>query len=133
MKVLISDLLLFVFQFHILFAQLWIRKDAVFTLLCRLKCLLNLSLEIPKVSSELLEKIKYESFLVRKFSSASWPTGFSWPVHRLLTLLSTTYHLALPREKYSCNTITVRRCTPTEVRRVRSANNCTYRRNKSLL
>ena len=80
----------FVFQFHIPFAKLWIWEHAVFTLLRRLKCSLNLSSEQRKVSSDFLEKIKYESFLVRKLWSAwfksvhdrpdspSWYTD-SWP------------------------------------------------------
>ena len=70
LKVLISDLLLFVFQFHILFAQLSIWKHIAFTLLRRLRFPLNLSSEQQKVSSELLEKIKCKSFLVWKFWSA---------------------------------------------------------------
>ena len=64
LKVLISDLLFFVFQFHILFAKPWIWEQTVFTLLHRLKSLLNLSSEQQKVSSDFLEKIKYESYLV---------------------------------------------------------------------
>ena len=66
LKVLISDLLPLVFQFHILFAPLWIWKHAVYTFLHRLKCPLNLSSEQRKVSSEHSEKIRHESFLVRK-------------------------------------------------------------------
>ena len=62
LKVLISDLLLFEFQFHNPFAQLWISKYIVFSLLRRLNCPLNLSSEQRKVSLEHLEKIKYESF-----------------------------------------------------------------------
>ena len=82
LKVLISDLLLFVFQFHIPFAALWFWKHTIFTLLCRLRYPLNLSSEQRKVSLELLEKIKYKSLLVRKLWSAwykicSWPTQFS--------------------------------------------------------
>ena len=45
LKVLISDIWLFEFQFHILFAQLWIWEYAAFTLLRRLNCPLNLSSE----------------------------------------------------------------------------------------
>ena len=70
MKLTISDLLFFVFQFNIPFAPLWIWKHAVFTLLRRLKCPLNLSFVQQKVSSELSEKIKYKSVLVLKFWSA---------------------------------------------------------------
>ena len=53
---MISDLLLFVFQFHIPFAQLWIWEYAVFTLLCRLNCPLNLPSEQRKVFLGHLEK-----------------------------------------------------------------------------
>ena len=45
MKALISDLLLFMFQFHKIFAQLWIWEHAVFTLFHRLNCPLNLPFE----------------------------------------------------------------------------------------
>ena len=38
----------------------------------RLKCYLNLSFEQQKVSLDFLEKIKYKSFLVQKFWSASY-------------------------------------------------------------
>ena len=54
------------FQFHIAFAKLCILEHAVFTLVRSLKCPLNLSSEQREVSPELLEKIKYEKFLVRK-------------------------------------------------------------------
>ena len=78
-----------------LFVQLWIWEQAVITLLCRLNCPLNLYSKKRKVSLEQLEKIKYEIFLVRKFWLAwykicSWPTRFSWLIHRLLTLPYTT-------------------------------------------
>ena len=86
---------LFVFQFHILFTQLWIWEHAVFTLLRKLNCHLNLSSEQLKVYMEHFEKIKYESLLVRKFWSTlnkicSRPTRFSYLIHQLLTLHSTT-------------------------------------------
>ena len=68
----ISDLLLFVFQLHIPLTQLWIWEHPVLTLLRRLNCPLNLSSEQPKFSSEHLEKIKYESFLVQIFWSTSY-------------------------------------------------------------
>ena len=51
-----SDLLLFVIQFHVPFAPLWIWKHAVFTLLHILKCPLTLSFEQQEVSLEPLEK-----------------------------------------------------------------------------
>ena len=77
MKVLISDLLFFMFHFWTPFAQLWI-GNRVFTLLRRLKCPLNLFSEQQKVSLEPLEKIIYKSFMVRKFWSA-WYKTCSWP------------------------------------------------------
>ena len=140
----------FVFQFHIPFSQLWVWEHAVFTLLCRLKCLLNLSSEQRKVSSELIGKIKYESFLVQKFWSAwyeicSWPTRFSYLMHRLLFFHSTTYSktslpatlvvgpLVLPRKIYPCNAIKCRSCKPAKAQKVSSANKFTYRRDRSLL
>ena len=58
------------FQFHIPFAPYCIWKQAVFTLLLRLKCPRNLSFEQQKVSSELLEKIKYKRVLVQQLWSA---------------------------------------------------------------
>ena len=48
------------FQFHIPFAKLWIWEHAVFTLLRSLNCPLNLSSVQREVSSDFLEKIKYE-------------------------------------------------------------------------
>ena len=79
LKALISDLLFFVFQFPITFALLWIWKHTVFTLIRRLKCLLNLSFEQQEVSPELLEKLKYKSVLVRKFWSASYKSVHDRP------------------------------------------------------
>ena len=80
LKVLISDLLLFVFQFHIPFAKLWIWEHAVFTLLRRLKCPLNLFSEQQKVWifwSENFGLLGIKSVHGRPDSS-SWCTD-SWP------------------------------------------------------
>ena len=48
-------------------------------LLRRLKCPLNLSSEQRTVSLELSEKIKFESFLVRKFWSAWYKIFYGRP------------------------------------------------------
>ena len=77
LEVLISDLLFFVFQFHIPFAKLRIWEHTVLTLLQRLKCPLNLSSAQQNVSLKVLEKIKSESFLVQKCWSA-WYKICSW-------------------------------------------------------
>ena len=90
LKALISDLLFFVFQFPITFALLWIWKHAVFTLIRRLKCLLNLSFEQQEVSPELNRKTKIQKCLGPKIlvcfiksdhdqlDSPSWYPD-SWP------------------------------------------------------
>ena len=78
------------FQFHIPFVKLWIWEHAVFTLLRKLKCPL-------KLSSEFLEKIKYESFLVRKFWSAWYKSAHGRPDSpKLLTLHRVEPHCQLP-------------------------------------
>ena len=132
------------------FASLTLVWEHVFTLLCRLRCLLNLSSEQQKVSSDLSEKIKYKSFFIQEFWSAwykiySWLTYFYWLMHRPLTLHSINYGrtslppafivglLTLLREKYPCNAIYVWRCMPTKAQIVRSANVCAHRQNKFLL
>ena len=69
------------YQFHILFAKLWIWEHAVFTLLRRLKCFLNLSSEQQKVSSDFLEKsnTKVLNFGLLGIKSVhSWPDSPSW-------------------------------------------------------
>ena len=96
LKVLISDWLFFVFQFHIPFAPLWIWKHKAFSLLCRLKKFSKF-IFWKTGSSELLEiKIwNAKIFLVRK-SSSTWCkicsclTRLSLLIHQLLTLHSTT-------------------------------------------
>ena len=67
LKELISDLLFFMFLFHIPFAQLWIWEHAVFTLLRRLKCHLNLSFEQQNVPLKVLEKIEWKVFWSENF------------------------------------------------------------------
>ena len=116
-------------QFHIPFVQL------DFTLLRRLMFLLNLSSEQRKFSSELLEKIKNESFLVRKLSSNWDKICYSRPnspssytnyrpyivpprVEPHCQLPSPVGPLVLMREKYPCNAISVRKCMPTKAQRV---------------
>ena len=104
MKVFISDLLFFMFQFHIPLAKLQISEHAVFTLPCRFKCSLNLSSEQQKVSWNFLEKIKCESFLVQKFWSAwnksvhGWPNSPSWYINSWPYIVQTRVepHCQLP-------------------------------------
>ena len=49
-------------RFHIPFAQLQICEHAVFTLLHRLRCWINLSSKQQNVSTELLEKNQIQKF-----------------------------------------------------------------------
>ena len=133
LKVIISGWLFFVFQFYIRLPNYGFGE----------------TLQIYKFIFW-AKKVKYESFLVRKFWSAwykvchdqpdspSWYTG-SWPYiapprvePHSLPASFVIDPLILPREKYPYNTIKVWRCTPTKARKVRSANNCTYRLNRSL-
>ena len=95
LKVLISDLLFVALQFHNLFPKLWIWEHAVFTLLRRLRCLLNLSSVRRKVSSDFFQKNFFKKILSKNFGllgiksvhgrpdSPSWYTD-SWPYIVLL-------------------------------------------------
>ena len=60
--------MLFVFQFHIPFAKLWIWEHTVFTLLWRLRCPLNLSSEQQKLSSDFLKKSNMKVFWSENFA-----------------------------------------------------------------
>ena len=138
----------FVYKFHISLAPLWIQKYAVFTLLHRLKSPIHLSYKQQKVSLELLEKHKF--FLVKNYtllgiksvhgrrdspSQHTNPLPYIVPtrVEPHCQLHSLLVHWSYREKKYPCNTIKMQRCTLTKGQRVRRANNCTYRCNRSIL
>ena len=87
--------------------------------------------------------LKFEKYCQMRFV-CSQPTKFSLLIHRLLTssivprrvepysqLPLLLVHWSYRKRNYPCNTIRVRRCTPTNARRIRSTINCTYRRKKT--
>ena len=147
LKVLISDLLLFQFQFHIPFAQLWIWEYIVFSLLRRLNCPLNLSSEQRKVSLEHLSNTNFfwsensgllgiKSFHGR-VDSSSWYTR-SWAY---IVLPRIEPHWQLPsllvHWSYGERNIQEMLYKYGGVRRQKHGKsrlpNCTYRQNRSLL
>ena len=96
LKVLISDLLFFVFQFHIPLAPLWVWKHKAFSLLRRLKTFSKFIFwKTGFVRTFRNKNLKCENFLVRK-SWSTWckicscSTQLSLLIHQLLTLHSTT-------------------------------------------
>ena len=138
------------FQFYIPFTQLWIWEHALFTLLCKLKCPLNLCSQQRKVFLELLDRKNTKVFWVENFgllgiktvhgqhNSSSWYSD-SWPyivpprVEPHCKLSSLLVHWSYQEKNTYAMLYKCRGVCWLKHRKSDLQNDCTYRQNRSLL